>query len=145
MASVHDWSPKRPELSLLRTVAPSLLFSVRWDEDDNFLWDGEGPDPREEGYIPHDVTVVAEAIVNGELREGKAYLGGVYEKFGKRDPDIHGYLLQMLYDALKDLMPELPSALLSEAREAGKHLKELMRKSYEAQRLRHERSEYGEA
>lgn len=35
----------------LKKIAPSIAFSVRREEDSNYRWDGDGPDPAEEGYV----------------------------------------------------------------------------------------------
>lgn len=91
----------------LARIAPHIAIDVSWDEDPYFRWDGEGPDPREEGYIPHDVTVTAMAIIDGRQMDGKAYLGGVYEKPGEQDQDVHGYFPQMVDEALSELYKEI--------------------------------------
>lgn len=91
----------------LRRIAPNIAFSVNWEGDPYHSWDGDGPDPREEGYEPHNVDVIAHAIVNGEDIEGRNNLGGVYDKPDERDPDIHGYLPQMLEEAAKELLTQL--------------------------------------
>jgi len=90
-------------LSGLRKIAPHVVVQVGWEEDPSFTWDGDGPDPAEEGYVAHDVTVSAQAIVDGRTAEGNAYLGGVYEKPRTRDPAIHGYFPQMADEAFSDL------------------------------------------
>ena len=61
----------------LKEIAPDIAFAVEWEEDPGFVWDGDGPDPRDEGYIPHDVRVSAKTIIHGEEYEGVEYLGGV--------------------------------------------------------------------
>lgn len=87
----------------LAKVAPSIHFSVVWEPDHNFRWDGDGPDPTERGYQAYDVAVYARAVVGGEHLEGVNYLGGSYSKPGKHDPNVHGYLNQMLDEALDEL------------------------------------------
>jgi len=118
----------------LAKAAPHIAFSVSYVEDPNFVWDGDGPDPREEGYAPYDVTVTAHTIINGVSFEGNNYLGGTYEKWGPRghgpenpEPDIGGYLPQMIDEALDDLKAnvarawkELPAWLTKEVRAAQK-------------------------
>jgi len=87
----------------LAKVAPSIHFSVKWEPDHNFRWDGDGPDPSERGYQAYDVAVYARTIVGGEHLEGVNYLGGTYSKPGKPDPTVGGYLNQMLDEALDEL------------------------------------------
>lgn len=136
MPEPEEWAPERfsRELRGLKSVAPSIAFSVSWEIDPYFRWDGDGPDPREEGYEPHNVDVYARAVVGGEVIEGRASLGGVYEKPGEFDPDIHGYLPQMLKETVDEISKEFRGRLLSEAKAAKKYLKDAMRARYEAQR-----------
>jgi len=130
----------------LSRIAPDIEFNVEWVEDPSFAWDGDGPDPREEGYIPHDVLVTASAVFDGEEKVGRAGLGGSYDKPDKQDPDIHGYLPQLLRDALRDLMEKQEITLgprewtprqeitefLQEFRNAENYLTEVLRVRYEA-------------
>lgn len=138
MPEPEEWVPKRfsREFEDLKRIAPSIAFSVTWEIDPYFRWDGDGPDPRGEGYEPHDVDVRARAIVGGEVVEGFASLGGVYEKLGEFDPDIHGYLLEMLDEAVDDLSKEVSGRLLTEAKAARRYLKKAMHARYEAQQRR---------
>lgn len=87
----------------LATVASAIHFAVEYELDSHCSWDGDGPSPRERGFSPYDVTVSATVIVNGEMLTGQAHLGNCWEKPGKFDPDIHGYLPQMIDEALDDL------------------------------------------
>jgi hypothetical protein len=85
-------------------VAPSIAIAVSYELDRYFQWDGDGPDPSEEGYNPYDVTVKASTIANGEELHGEAHLGGTYEKsVSEADPEINGYLNQMVDEALDEL------------------------------------------
>jgi hypothetical protein len=121
----------------LRSIAPSILFQVKWEEDRYFRWDGDGPDPRERGYDPHDVDVSATAIVKGQEVQGEASLGGVYDKPDKKDPDIHGYLPQMLEEAASKLSDSLPGGsgrLIDEVQAACEYLKRVLKLRYQAQR-----------
>lgn len=59
--------------------------------------------PREEGLSPYNVTVSASVIVNGALITGNAYLGSCWEDPCAFDQDVHGYLPQMIDEALDDL------------------------------------------
>ncbi len=91
-------------LSGIRRVAPDVEISINWQEDPHFEWDGDGPDPRASGYIPHDVTVRAEIRTDDDiLIFGEEYIGGVYEKEYEQSDDIHGYFPGMVNDALAEL------------------------------------------
>lgn len=143
MADPRSWSPK-PRKSLdaaavfsgLKEVAPNIAFKVRWDQDPNFRWDGDGPDPADEGYIAYDVTFSAKAIEDGELISGEAYLGGSYSKPGEHDPDVHGYLPQKLDEALEDLgnMDIRSETHRQQILAARKFLKDVMHARYERER-----------
>ena len=91
----------------LAKIAPHVAIDVSWELDSYHSWDGDGPDPRNQGYSPYDVTVTAKTIIDGRERDGKAHLGGVYEKPGEQDQDIHGYFTQMVDEALVELHKEL--------------------------------------
>lgn len=125
----------------LRKIAPNIAFSVRHEEDPNYRWDGDGPDPAEEGYVAYGVDVTARAIIDGEIREGSASLGGTYNKPDEIDPDISGYLPQMLEEALEELRRQprttayhLHGSLHDEADAAKKYLRGVMRLRHEEQR-----------
>ena len=98
-------------LDSLREKRPDIAVTVEWEIDHSFKWDGDGPDPEEEGLFPHDVVVTATAIRNGKIVEGYAYLVGCYSPFGgPHCPDIHGYFPQMLEEALSELDVDEPTA-----------------------------------
>ena len=110
----------------LGQVAPSIAFSIEYTEDPHFQWDGDGPDPTDEGYVAYDVDVYARAIAGGETIEGRDSLGGTYDKPHKKDPNVGGYLIDMLGQALEDLMGQgskLPSSTLKQAKAAIAWLK----------------------
>lgn len=120
----------------LKQIAPNIAFSVSHTADPYHSWDGEGPDPRDEGFSPYDVEVTARAIVYGEEVQGQDTLGGSYDKPGEFDPDLYGYLPQMLREAVDDLAKQrlVVGSLLKQAHAASKYLKEVMRKRYEEQK-----------
>lgn len=127
----------------LDKIAPDIDFNVEWEEDPSFEWDGEGPDPREEGYVPHDVRVSAMVVIEGKEIVGDAYLGGTYDKPDEQDPDIHGYLPQMLSEAVVNLIgrkfvfgprewsPRGESKIKEQAQAAAEYLLEVMRVRHE--------------
>lgn len=122
----------------LAKLAPSIAFSIDYEHDPSFHWDGDGPDPRHEGFEPFNVDVVAKVIANGQIYEGRNYLGGCYEKPGEWDEDIGGYLPQMLDEALGDLVRDFRSVLhpniIKQANAALKYLKSYMHRTSMAQR-----------
>lgn len=87
----------------LRRTRPDVAVKVTWEEDPYYSWDGDGPDPVEDGFLPYNVTVTAMAICKGNLIEGHDHLGGCYSKLGEHCPEIHGYFPQMLEEALEAL------------------------------------------
>src|SRR5262245_24213466 len=94
-------------LANLKKLCPNISFKTTWTPDPSFRWDGDGPDPVEEGYQAYDVDVYATVIVRGDTTEGRQSLGGSYSQPGHHDPDIHGYLPQMLEEALNDLRTQV--------------------------------------
>lgn len=125
----------------LAKLAPNISFSVEYTLDPHFQWDGDGPDPRDDGFEPFDVDVFARAIVAGETLEGRNSLGGCYEKPGEWEPDIGGYLPQMLDEAIDELALDrqrtfpktFPKSIATQARAAKKYLSDYMHRSYVAQ------------
>ncbi len=95
-------------LSGVRRIAPDVAINTHWEIDPYFIWDGDGPDPADRGYEPHNVQVSATVITEeGETVQGTDTLGGTYERDGVEDPNIHGYFPQMLQTALEELHVEL--------------------------------------
>lgn len=91
----------------LAVERPDVAFRVERDLDETFVWDGDGPDPVEDGYYPYDVTVTAFTIRNGEVIEGTSTLGGSYYGYDEEIGEVHGYLPQMVDEALAELDKEL--------------------------------------
>lgn len=88
----------------LKITRPEIAIVVKWKENCDYEWDGDGEDPIKEGFYPYNVNVCASTIRNGELIEGFAYLGGCYsEDAGKSEPDINGYLDQLVEEAVAEL------------------------------------------
>jgi hypothetical protein len=118
-------------LKELKGIAPSIAFGVDYEVDPNFVWDGDGPDPREEGFEAYDIDVSATAVEDGKMVVGHGYLGGSYERPGEFDPDIGGYLPQMLQEAVQDLATQVSGDLLAQANAADKYLDEVLHLRYE--------------
>lgn len=110
----------------LKKLAPNVYFSAGRKLDPSFIWDGDAPDPAEDGFDPYDVTVRAAAIINGELIEDSDSLGGSYFKENEPLDDIHGYLPEMLQEAAALLQDHLilsvsPSPLDADAAQHRSH------------------------
>jgi hypothetical protein len=123
---------KSPILEDLKKLAPSVSFSVEHTHDPNFRWNGDGPDPEDEGFQAYDVDVYARAM-DGETIEGRASLGGTYEKEGEFDSDIGGYLPQMLEEAARELMKQASGDAQKQLNDAIPFLKRIMRERWEKQ------------
>ncbi len=87
----------------LKADRPDIAITLSRSMDDNFRWDGDGPDPNEEGYYAYDVDVTAIAIRNGVVLEGRASLGGSYFQPDEPIGEVHGYLPQMVEEAVEEL------------------------------------------
>lgn len=142
-----DWTPRgeRPGRIIkaeLKKIAPSLAFVVSWTPDEGWVrdreghepvWDGDGPDPDHGGNIPHDVDVTVLAIVDGEPLEGMSSLEGVYGPPDGTDPhpDIHGYLIRMLKQAVGVLLGKgLPNPMKKEALAARSFLHDELKRQH---------------
>lgn len=94
-------------LAKLKELAPSVAFETSRSIDATFEWDGDGPDPADDGMFPYDVLVTASTVIDGELIEGRAGLGGCYMTKEEKIDDIGGYLPQKLEEALDELADQL--------------------------------------
>lgn len=90
-------------LEKLKTIAPNVVFSATRQLDPYCSWDGDGPSPRDEGFSPYNVIVVAKCIERGEIIEGESCLGSSWFKHDEPIGDAHGYLPQMLEEAATEL------------------------------------------
>ena len=102
-----DTTPQQEKdaiLEALRKTNPEIAITVAWELDPDFVWDGDGEDPMESGLHPYSVKVTASKIIDGELQTEDNYLGGCYSEFeGPHCPLIHGYLAQMIEEAVEEL------------------------------------------
>lgn len=125
----------------LTALAPSIAFNVSRTLDANYRWDGDGEDPTENGFNAYDIDVTARAIVRGQIVKGSAHLGGSYFREDEPTGDIHGYLLQMLDEAMAELLPALgvrnANDLAAQCAAVRNYLRETMRAEYAAQRAAH--------
>lgn len=96
-----------PCIVALVVARPEVAIVVSRSRDEHFRWDGDGPDPESEGFRAYDVTVQAITIRAGVVIKGASHLGGSYFKPSVPCGDIHGYLPQMVDEALAALDLEL--------------------------------------
>jgi hypothetical protein len=96
----------------LADIAPHVAFSASLEPDIDNVWDGDGPDPENEGMEAVEVRVSAQAIVNGWLYEGEAHLCGHYVYPGDLPDDISGYLPQKLEEAAKELLEQVEDPII---------------------------------
>jgi hypothetical protein len=138
-----DWRPYSaahdPEkiAADLRRLAPSFVYDVQWDRDENAEWDGDPEaDPRDQGFMAYDVEFTLSYILRGQMITERTYLGGVWEDPDKIDPDVAGYLPQKLLEVTEEALDhklEISDALKAELEEARKYLKEVLRIRYNAE------------
>ncbi len=104
-------------ISGIGRVAPDVEISINWQEDPYFEWDGEGPDPRNSGYIPYYVTVRAEILTEEDIIIfGEDHLSGVYAKEYEQADDIHGYFTGMVFEALGELYKKASGSMFHPSR-----------------------------
>lgn len=120
----------------LKELAPNVAFDVQLTPDHDFRWDGDGPDPEDDGYTAHDVEIAALAVHQGNMLSGESSMGGHYVNPDKPDPDLGGYLPQMLQEAGETLAQQLPDndPKRDELRKVYDFLKQEMRDRYDRQR-----------
>ena len=92
----------------LKKTNPAYFVETVWEEDNDYVWDGEGDDPVNEDFIPYIVKVEVSTIINGEMISGVNYLADCYTKYGEKHcEDVHGYFPQMLDEAITELENQL--------------------------------------
>ena len=104
-------------LARLAAVAPSISIKTIWEHDTDcrcITKDCDMPadtDPAD--WQAWQSEVRAACIVNGSEISGSDYLGGTWEKFGddpaESNPEISGYLPQMIEEAIKELGKQVPT------------------------------------
>ncbi len=103
-------------LASLAQVAPSIAIDIIWQHDadlHDITKDCDMPaDTDPDDWQAWQSEVRASAIANGRNVSGNDYLGGTWEKYGdhpsRSNPEISGYLPQMIQAALENLRPSLP-------------------------------------
>lgn len=86
-------------------MTKNIAIVVTKEEDLYYRWDGDGPDPANDGLVAYNVIVTVYAIRKGKLYSGDSVLGGVYLRPDElpADSDIHGYYSDMLEETLANL------------------------------------------
>lgn len=127
-------------VSELITVAPHLHIKCTRERDEYFRWDGDGPDPEEDGFEPCTVKVTASYIADGQLFSDDDYLGGSYFKPGEHTGDVHGYFSGMVQECVQRIHDEIALQLPNcaadhlELENALNAISEHMQAEYDAQR-----------
>lgn len=98
----------------LKKSHPDIAIRVTRTLDESFQWDGDGPDPAEDGYLPYDVDVDAIRIRKGVVLTGTASLGGSYFTPDEPTGEVHGCLPQMIKEAMHNLAMEVMRASTSQ-------------------------------
>lgn len=105
--NIHTFKPA-DLIAELAKVAPSIAIETTWEKDTDARWDMDPSCGDPDDFTAWQSEVRASAIVNGQLVSGSAYLGGTWIKYGespaKVNPEISGYLPQMIDEALQDLL-----------------------------------------
>ncbi len=125
MKAKIDTSPEAVFVGL-RRISPDIAFSLYW---------GVNPEPvplamaREEfnrmlkeGYREHVVEASALTVFYGEVVEAKSYMSGFFYKPGEMDPDLDGFLPEILLRAVRDLAAKVD---FPQAEAATQYLKEV--------------------
>lgn len=103
---IHTFKPAEL-LARLAQVAPSIAIETIWERDTDARWDMDPSCGDPDDFTAWQSEVRASAIVAGRMVSGSAYLGGTWEKYGdnpaKSNPEISGYLPQMIEEALQEL------------------------------------------
>ena len=104
-------------LAKLAVVAPSIAIETIWGHDmdcRDITKDCDMPaDTDPDDWQAWQSEVRATAIIGGSEISGSDYLGGTWEKYGdnpaKSNPEISGYLPQMILEAINELGKQAPT------------------------------------
>ncbi len=128
----------------LARIAPYIAISTIWSHDEDC-----GPISKEccgfgasedDEWQAWQSNVKAYAVIDGEDKEGNAYLGGIWEKADnlpeESNPTISGYEPQMTVGALEELAAAASEddLIAAQITAAIAHCKAFMALSYEEQR-----------
>jgi hypothetical protein len=109
-------------LARLAALAPSISIQTIWEHDTDLhdirKYCDMPPDTCPADWQAWQSEVRAVAIVGGKEVSGSAYLGGTWERAtdhpAKSNPEISGYLPQMIQEALQELRPQLSGPVAAE-------------------------------
>lgn len=112
----------------LREVAPDIAFSMYWDENPNpialVMTQREFEQMRKDGFREYSVDVSAITVIKDQVVEAKSYMSGFFYKPGELDPDLNGYLPEVLLRVATDLSMKVD---FPQADKAVEYLKEVKR------------------
>ncbi len=140
-----DWRPKSPEdpeqiAERLRTLAPSCVYDVKWDRNENTEWDGDPEeDPRKQNFEAFDVEFTLTIILGGILVTASSYLGSTWDDPNNIDADVGGYLPQKLLEVTEEMIGrkyDLRGSVPDELEAAQKYLKEVLKVRYDLEQRR---------
>lgn len=106
MNSIYGTSKMKTETRIiaeLQATRPDVVITVTREIDPYCVWDGDAPDPTDDGFEPYTVSVRATTVRNGRFFEGESTLGSSWYRPEEPINDIHGYFRQMLDEALAEL------------------------------------------
>lgn len=92
----------------LNAIAPAICIETIWEHDEDARWDIEDNTLDPDDFTAWQSEVRASVILDGKLVSESAYMSGTWEKYGddprKSNPEISGYLPQMIQEALRELL-----------------------------------------
>lgn len=111
----------------LRKIAPDIAFSLYWAKTDPvpILMTQEALDEMlRAGYREYVVEASALTVLDEEVIEAKSYMTGFFYRPGELDPDLDGFLPELLLRATRDLSVKVD---FRQAEEAVKYLEKVRR------------------
>ena len=112
----------------LRKVAPDIAFSLYWDENPNpvplVMSQQQFDRMIKEGFREYSVDASAITVIRDQVVEVKSYLTGFFYRPGEKDPNLNGYLPELLLRVATDLWVKSD---FPQAEKAVEYLKEVKR------------------
>lgn len=126
----------------LAKIAPYVSIHTHWEHDHDSgpiskECDGFSED-EDDGWQAWQSEITATAVIDGEDKTGRAYLGGTFEKVDdlpeESNPEISGYENQMTQEALQELRGQVESddLLTGQIDAALAYLEKKSQEEYEA-------------
>ena len=91
-------------LNRIKRIAPNVAITITREYDPYYQWVGDAPDESHSGHLPYTVAVKATAIIRGELVEALDALCGCHYHPDEELGDVHGYLPDMITQAVNVLL-----------------------------------------